>query len=317
MQQASRGGGPCQGDVIGFVGSPAEAAGLANPGCPRDGAASAGAPIPTRIMAMTQELLFTLSALAALLPASLLGLRRYPARDAVFWSAMVVAVAGPTAWSIVQTGDTWRTGLSTALWVTVAICLWLFAGLAVLSREAWRLAPLLLPYMLILALFAAALRHAPQGGLTEHAPTVWVSVHIGVSVITYGLVTVAAVAALAAFLQERALKAKRPTALTRTLPSMADCERLLVGLLAFGEAVLAVGLASGMAVQYEETGRLLIFDHKILLTMAAFVVIGVLLSAHYVSGLRGRQAARVVLVAYLLLTLGYPGVKFVTDVLLA
>jgi ABC-type uncharacterized transport system permease subunit len=38
---------------------------------------------------------------------------------------------------------------------------------------------------------------------------------------------------------------------------------------------------------------------------------------HYRSGLRGRRAARVVLVAYLLLTLAYPGVKFVTDVLLS
>ena len=266
---------------------------------------------------MTRELLFTLSALAALVPASLLGLRRYPARDAVFWAAIALAVAGPAAWSVVQTGAEWRTGLSTTLWVTVTISLWLFAGLAALSREAWRLAPLLVPYMLILAVFAALLRHAPQGGLDQHAPTVWVAVHIVVSVVTYGLVTVAAVAALAAFLQERALKAKRPTSLTRALPSMADCERLLVRLLAFGETILAVGLASGMAVQYEETGRFLVFDHKILLTVAAFVVIGALLAAHYVSGMRGRQAARFVLLAYLLLTLGYPGVKFVTDVLLS
>jgi ABC-type uncharacterized transport system permease subunit len=42
-----------------------------------------------------------------------------------------------------------------------------------------------------------------------------------------------------------------------------------------------------------------------------------LLVAHYRSGMRGRRAARVVLLAYLLLTLGYPGVKFVTDVLMA
>ena len=34
-------------------------------------------------------------------------------------------------------------------------------------------------------------------------------------------------------------------------------------------------------------------------------------------GVRGRRAARVVLLAYLLMTLGYPGVKFVTDVLMA
>ena len=33
--------------------------------------------------------------------------------------------------------------------------------------------------------------------------------------------------------------------------------------------------------------------------------------------IRGRRAARIVLLAYLLLTLAYPGVKFVTDVILA
>jgi len=32
---------------------------------------------------------------------------------------------------------------------------------------------------------------------------------------------------------------------------------------------------------------------------------------------RGRQAARGILLAYLLLTLAYPGVKFVTDVLMS
>jgi ABC-type uncharacterized transport system permease subunit len=32
---------------------------------------------------------------------------------------------------------------------------------------------------------------------------------------------------------------------------------------------------------------------------------------------RGRQAARFVLLAYLLVTLAYPGVKFVRDVILA
>ncbi len=266
---------------------------------------------------MTLELLYTLLALAALIPASLLGLRQRPSRDAVFWAAIVLASVGPTVWCETQIGSTWRTGFSIALWVTVATSLWLFAGLAALTRDAWRLAPLLVPYMFVLAALAAALDQAPQGGLDENAPTAWVAVHIGVSVVTYGLVTVAAVAALAAFLQDRALKAKRPSSLTRMLPSMADCERLLVRLLAIGEVVLAVGLASGMAVQYEESGRLLTFDHKTLLTVAAFVVIGALLVAHYVSGLRGRQATRFVLLAYLLLTLGYPGVKFVTDVLLA
>ena len=62
---------------------------------------------------------------------------------------------------------------------------------------------------------------------------------------------------------------------------------------------------------------MLAFDHKTVLSLLAFAVIGLLLFVHYRIGLRGRRAARLVLLAYLLLTLAYPGVKFVADVLIA
>ena len=72
-----------------------------------------------------------------------------------------------------------------------------------------------------------------------------------------------------------------------------------------------------MATQYSETGPLLLLQHKTLLSLLAFGLIGLLLIGHRVCGVRGRMAARVVLVSYLLLTLAYPGVKFVTQVLLS
>ena len=81
--------------------------------------------------------------------------------------------------------------------------------------------------------------------------------------------------------------------------------------------MLGIGVVSGMATQYLMSGRLLVFDHKTTLSLLAFVVIGALLLLHWRTGLRGRQAIRLVLTAYLLLTLAYPGVKFVRDVLLA
>jgi ABC-type uncharacterized transport system permease subunit len=71
-----------------------------------------------------------------------------------------------------------------------------------------------------------------------------------------------------------------------------------------------------MALQWQETRQLLPFNHKVVLTLAAFVVIGVLLVAQRWAGVRGRRAARLVLLGYLLLTLGYPGVKFVSEVLI-
>ncbi len=142
------------------------------------------------------------------------------------------------------------------------------------------------------------------------------SVHIALSVATYGLCTLAAMAAAAAVLQERALKRKRPTALTRALPSVSDASVLEVRLLGVSEAVLALGIATGMARQFLSSGQLLVFDHKTLLAFLAFAVIAVLLVLHRRSGLRGLRAARLILLAYLLLTLAYPGVKFVTDVLI-
>lgn len=265
---------------------------------------------------MTETTLFSLSAIVALLPSSLLAMRRDHRRDTVFWLVLAVAVVGPLAWTTVRLDGSWRTDVSTALWVTVAATMLIFAVVAAISHAAWRLTPLLAPYMMVVAALAAVWQGSAEKTLDPASVSAWVKVHIPVSVTTYGLVTVAAVAALAAFLQERALKRKQPTRLTALLPSVADCERLLVRLLSLGGLVLAFGLLSGMATQYVSMGSVLVLDHKSVLTVTAFLVIAALLLAHVRTGIRGRKAARVVLLAYLLLTLAYPGVKFVNDVLI-
>jgi len=266
---------------------------------------------------MPHHLVFCLSALASLIPAFIVAVRRDGGRDVLYWVTLAIAVVGPGTWSLVQMAGTWHPGLSMTLWVTVAASMAIFAGLAAVTGQAWRLTPLMVPYMFGVGFLATIWWREPEKHLIATAPAGWIELHILVSVATYALVTIAAIAALAASLQERALKAKRPTALTHLLPSMADCEDLLVKLLVLSEIVLAVGVASGMATQYGTTGALLAFDHKVVLTIASFFVIGGLLIAHFRSGMRGRKAARLVLLAYLLLTLGYPGVKFVTDVLMA
>ncbi len=266
---------------------------------------------------MASSIILSLAALAALIPAAVLPLRREASGpDLLFWAAVAVAVAGSGAYSLVLLGGGWPTGLAPALWVSIAVSMVLFAILAAVSREAWRLRPLLLPYLILLGLIAVVWGRVPAQAALATAPDAWLGLHIAASVATYGLCTLAAVAAAAAVLQERALKGKRPTALSRVLPSISDASRLQVRLLAISEAVLALGIATGMARDYLSSGRWLHFDHKTLLAGLAFLVIGALLVLHHRSGLRGQRAARLVLLAYLLLTLAYPGVKFVTDVLI-
>ncbi len=262
--------------------------------------------------------LFDVFALVGFLPAILQVLRGRPRRDTFFWSALAIAATGAGLRAAYDLSGSWHTGLSATLWAIILVSVILHGVVAVMAAQAWRLTPVFAIYMLILALIAVVWQTAPERPFRVGSePGAWIAVHIAVSVITYGLVTIAAVAALGAFIQERALKRRRPTKLSRLLPPLADCERLVVRLLSVGEAVLGIGLATGMVLSFRESGQVLPFDHKTILTLAAFVVIAVLLFAHYRSGMRGRRAARVVLLAYLLLTLGYPGVKFVTDVLMA
>ena len=265
---------------------------------------------------MENATLFTLSALLSLVPASVAAYRRDPARDVVFWLTAALAVVGPATWSAILLSGAWRTGLSSALWVTVAASLAIYTILAASTREVWRLAPLLLPYTILLSVVAAVWSQAPERPMSTQAPIAWIEAHIAFSVLTYGILTVAAVAGVAVFLQERAMKNKRPTRLTASLPSVAAAEVMQVKLLVATEIVLGFGLATGMASQYLESGTMLELSHKTLLSTVAFLLIGTLLIAHFRTGMRGRRAARYVLIAYLMVTLGYPGVKFVTDVLI-
>ncbi|HEY6335241.1 MAG TPA: cytochrome c biogenesis protein CcsA [Alphaproteobacteria bacterium] len=265
---------------------------------------------------MQIELLLSLSTLAALVPVALVTLRPGARRDAAFWSLLAVALVGSVLRAQLALAPEWHTSLSGALWITMATSIALFVVLAVSTRDAWRLTPLLMPYLILLGAIATFWQQAPERPLAP-APAIWLDLHILVSVATYGLLTIAAVAGLAVLIQERALKTKRRGRLNQALPPIALCETLQVRLLAGSEIILALGLSTGMATQYFVSGQILAFDHKTLLSLLTFVVIGALLLLQARNGMGGRRAARFVLLAYLLLTLAYPGVKFVTDVLLA
>ncbi|PPR11575.1 MAG: hypothetical protein CFH41_00446 [Alphaproteobacteria bacterium MarineAlpha11_Bin1] len=266
---------------------------------------------------MLSHTLLTISAFLALLPATIISLRRNATRDALFWGLLAVAVAGPVTWVLATFAPGWRTGLASALWVTIATSLAVFGVLSAMMRDAWKLAPIVLPYMVIIALLATLWLHQPERAMTEQAPTAWVQYHILISVVTYGLLTIGAISGLAVILQENALKQKRPGGFARLLPSVADGERIQVTLLTAGGLVLGLGLLSGMGAEYFQSGRLIELNYKTTFSMMTFGVIITLLLVHVRTGIRGRRAARYILAAYLLITLAYLGVKFVTDVILA
>lgn len=274
---------------------------------------------------MNGSFLFGVAALFTLLPAAFFrparvvdGNTEGPSKDGfLFWLLLGVATLGPVALEMAAGRGVWRTGFSTTLWTIIASTMLVYFLVCLVSVSARKLQPLLLPYLILLALIALLWSSVPEQSTGGVGMTTWLQIHIAVSVVTYALITVAATAGFSVWLKERALR-KRDTSLRiAALPAIAEGERLQLQLLILAELVLAAGLLSGAATQLAETGSLIAFDHKTVLSIAAFAVLGILLLLQRTSGLRGRRATQLVLITYLLITLAFPGVKFVTDVVLS
>ena len=215
----------------------------------------------------------------------------------------------------------WSGDFIHTLWVTVAASVLIFAGLTVMNRAALGLSGLFVPLVTATVFFAMnwqvfiAPEHAGPVKLAEGGA--WIFIHVVTAVVTYALLTIAACASLAVWIKEHALKTRARNFLADSLPAVMAAEGLQLRLLMVAEAILAVSLLSGMAVEYVTAGIFLSFSHKETLSLLAFALIAFLLLAHYRFGVRGRRASRLLLLAYLLVVLGYPGVKFVFDVLVA
>jgi ABC-type uncharacterized transport system permease subunit len=269
---------------------------------------------------MDSPLPIAIAALLALPPLGVSAWRGSDGRPIVFWPALLVALAGTASLLGFEARRGLPTGFGDALWLSVAACLVVYALAATFSREVRRLAIFLVPFLVISGLIGTVWLGgdgAETGRvLRPEVASIWVAIHVGASLATYALVTLAGGAGIAILIQERAIKRKAKGALSARLPSVAACERLELWLLIGAAVVLGAGIATGMAWSYLRGSSLLPVDHKSVLAVVAFGLILAVLALHRLTGLRGRSAARWVLGASLAMILAYPGVKFVSEVLL-
>jgi ABC-type uncharacterized transport system permease subunit len=159
-------------------------------------------------MAMTA--VYGALALATLMPAAALRLRERDDRDATFWASVALAIAGPAAWAAAQLWGAWHTGFAVSLWLTIAVTTVLFAGLSLATRQGWRLTPILVPYLVGLGVVALIWQRAPERPVAGTVPLAWFETHIVLALATYGLLTLAAVAGVAVFLQGARAQGQAP-----------------------------------------------------------------------------------------------------------
>lgn len=264
---------------------------------------------------MTYTAISTIIVLAALLAFSGFSLRTPDQHDrALRIAAFAIATAATLYWMISRE---WGLGLPTALLASIVATQLAFAFALFRSRDILPLGSLLGPYLVIAAALVVWADAISEGEAVLTNVGGWLGAHMGAAILSYGFVTLGAIASGAIILRERALKRRKRGLLTDRLPSISVTERTEIFGLAAAEVILGLAIIFGIGAEHAASGLFFQLTHKSLLSLIAFAVIGVLLWLHLQKGVRGRLAARICLTVYLLISLGYPGVKFVSDVLLS
>ena len=165
--------------------------------------------------------------------------------------------------------------------------------------------------LLILGAFAAGMT-VPENSPTTMAALEWqVRAHILISLMSYGLLTVGAIVAIYAMVQERRLQAGTLSTVSSLFAPLGTTERLLFGIAAAGFAGLALAISSGLTFVDDLFAQHL--AHKTAFSLLALFVFGALLAGRFFAGWRGKRAVKLYLGGFILLCLAYFGVRLVLE----
>lgn len=193
----------------------------------------------------------------------------------------------------------------------IAVAVIIVTMLACIRIPVENLLVLLFPLGLITVLMA---QFAPLGTLQPIERENGLIGHILLSILAYGMFTIAVFQALLLLVQDRQLKNKHPSGLIRNFPPLQTMESLLFGFLWAGWTLLSMSLISGWLFVENLFAQHLV--HKTLLSLLAWIVFSVLLWGRTRLGWRGHKAIRWTLGGFCLLMLAYFGSKLVREYIL-
>ena len=223
-----------------------------------------------------------------------------------------ICIYGLSSLNAIQNG--WDNGVAAALRLSIFFTVFWFAVLCLTYKIAMKLAVLVLPYLTTLSFAVFTLNGLDWENTVDiEISSAWISFHILMSLSTYATISLATMAAFSVFLSQISIKNKKSNIFVNFLPAINEADRLQTILLVISLFVLFIGIFTGMTVEYLKSGKLITIDHKTILSFCTLALISLLLITNKLFGLRGRFLSRLILVAYFLITLGYLGVKVISQ----
>ena len=145
-----------------------------------------------------------------------------------------------------------------------------------------------------------------SGGMTAH---------ILLSIAAYCVLLMATVQAVILKFQIRELKHRTSHRLwVNKLPPLQSMESLLFDMIVLGFGLLTLALGMGFVYVHDLLAQHI--AHKTVLSVVSWLVYGGLIIGHWRAGLRGKRAANLTIIAFVLLAVGFLGSKFVLEIIL-
>ena len=155
---------------------------------------------------------------------------------------------------------------------------------------------------------------APGRAAPIDASDAGLATHILTSILAYSILMMAALQSIFVGIVERSIRVPTHLALLRILPPLETMERLLFVMVWTGFITLTAAIGSGFLYLDDMFAQHVV--HHTVLSSASWLAYALLLAGRLWFGWRGVSAVRWILVAFVLLLLGYLGSKFVLEILL-
>ena len=142
-------------------------------------------------------------------------------------------------------------------------------------------------------------------------------IHIIIAILSYSLLTVGAIFSIFILFFEKNLSKKDSADqnFKNKLPEL-SLEEILFKIYWFGFILLSITLFSGILFSNEIFGTSIMWNHKAIFSLMAWVTYGAMLFGRIKYGWRGKKAVVVLLLLLYFSFLAYFGTKFVLEILL-
>ncbi len=199
-----------------------------------------------------------------------------------------------------------------AFWALTCLIVLLFL-LIFRNRNKEAAAVVLIP-ITILSIILKLLFPGREEVLEPVLGTGWIYIHIPLMILSVAALTISFLTAIMYLIQERQLKLKRSSFLLDKLPSLEASDEISYKSLWFGFFLLTLGMITGMIWSRYLRGIYWSWDYKEIWALITWMLYAILLHGRMLSAWRGRKAAYLAIVGFVLIVFTFAGVSLIFNV---